>query len=93
MGFTTVKTVSSMRAQFPICGRWHRRHMIRLILAASRKGMMVVFMVRTHANWAHNAEGAAVLEVMTPATATGTVRHTKMRGCLTEEANNPANVE
>ena len=88
MEFTTVKTVSSMRAQFPICGRWHRRHMVRLTLAASSKGTMVIFAVRTHTNWAHHAEGAAVVEVVTPAIATGAIRHANVRRCLMEEANN-----
>ena len=48
MGFTAVETVCSMRARFPICGRWHRRHMIRLTLAAIRKGAVIIFAVRTH---------------------------------------------
>ena len=93
MGFTAIKTISSMRARFPICSRWHRWHMVRLTLAASCKGTMVIFAVRTHANWAHHTEGAAVVEVVTQATATGTVRHTDVRGCLTEEANKPSNIE
>ena len=93
MGFTTVKTVSSMRAQFPICGRWHRRHMVRLTLAAGRKGVMIIFAVRTHTDRAHHAEGAAVVEVVTPATATGAIRHANVRRCLTEGANNPSNIE
>ena len=38
-------------------------------------------------------EGAAVVEVVTPATATGAERHTNVRGRLTEEANHPANIE
>ena len=91
--FTTVKTVCGMRAWFPICGRWHRQHIIRLTLAASHKGIMIIFAVRTHTDRTHHTEGAAVVEVVTPATATGTVRHSDVRGCLTEEANNLADIE
>ena len=93
MRFTAVKTISSMRAQFPICSRWHRWHMVRLILTAGCKGMMIIFAVRTHTDRAHHAEGAAVVEDVTPATATGAVRHTNVRRRLTEEANHIANIE
>ena len=75
MEFTTVKAVSSMRARFSICGRWHRWHMVRLTLAVGCKGAMVIFAVRTHTNWAHHVEEVAVVKIVTPATATGTIRH------------------
>ena len=67
--------------------------MVRLTLAASYKDAMIIFTVRTHTNQAHHAEGAAVVEVMTPATATGMVRHSNVRGRLAEEANNSTNIE
>ena len=67
--------------------------MSRLTLAASRKGAMVIFAVRTHTDWTHHVERAAVVEVITPLTAMGAVRHANMRRRLTEEAHHPANIE
>ena len=67
--------------------------MVRLTLAAGCKGTVIIFAVRTHTNRAHHAEGVAVVEIVTSATAMGTVRHTNVRGCLTEETNHPANIE
>ena len=93
MGFTTVKTVCSMREWFPICGRWSRQHIIRLTLVASCKGMIIIFAVKAHTDWAHHVEKAAVVKVVDPATAMGTVRHANMGRCLTEEANNLPNIE
>ena len=38
MEFAAVKTISSMRARFPICGRWYRWHMVRLTVRSTPYG-------------------------------------------------------
>jgi len=70
MGFTAVEAISRMRAQFPICGRWHGQHMVQLTFAASRKGTMVGFAMWSHTNRTHHADRVAVVEVVSPARAT-----------------------
>ena len=62
-------------------------------LTAGCKGTMIIFAVRIHTDRAYHMEGVAVVEVVTPATATGAVRHTNVRRRLTEEANHLANIE
>jgi len=79
MRFTTVEAISRMRAQFPICGRWHGWHMVQLTFAASCKGAMVGFVMWSHADRTHHVDRLAIVEVVAPTRATRTEKNTYFR--------------
>jgi len=84
--FTTVKAISRMRARFPICGRWHRWHMVWLTFAASHKGIMVGFAMWSHTDRTHHVDRSAIVKVVAPTRAARAERNTYFRWSPSEKA-------
>jgi len=93
MGFATILAKCQIGTGLSISGRGNRGDLLRVALAAGRKSSMVFFMVWAHANRANHMSRVAVVRVVAPRKAAGTLRKSNFHGHLSEEANHGPNIE